>query len=196
MIFVIMPLGQAARHIWLWTLQVVVYIVASTLGGALAGVLFGAIGQLVGLRSFVPLLLLALLALAYGLREFGVFSLPMPNHSWQVPNTWLLRNRFGGTFAFGLVLGSGLFTFIEYGSFYVLLGWEAVLSSVVLGALLGGLYGFARGLPVVIGGLTRLTGRDPVKVNMWILNEAGRNLHLLSGLLLLFLAAFLAASLF
>lgn len=196
MIFVIMPLGKAARHIWLWTLQVAVYIVASTIGGALAGLLFAGIGQLLGLSGALPLVVLAVLAFAYGLRELGVLSLPMPNHSWQVPNTWLLRNRLGGTFAFGLVLGSGLFTFIEYGSFYVLLGWETALANVALGLLLGGLYGLARGLPVLIGGLSRFMGRDPIKLNMWILNEAGRTLHFLAGLLLLFIAAFLAGGLF
>src|SRR4051794_24287336 len=123
MIFVIMPLGKAARQILAWLLQVALYILASTLGGALTGLLLAWLGSLVGLGSAWLALPLALLALAYALRELGLLNLPMPNRAWQVPNTWLHRNRLGGSIAFGLVLGSGLFTFVEFSSFYVLLSW-------------------------------------------------------------------------
>ena len=47
MIFVIVPLGKAASAVINWLVRVLVYVIASTVGGALMGLGMGLIGSLI-----------------------------------------------------------------------------------------------------------------------------------------------------
>jgi hypothetical protein len=185
MISVIMPLGQRHRSPRFWITRGAIYLAATTAGGALLGALLGALGA--GLRAVLPFAVLlvaaALLAAAYGLHEAGVWRLLHPERAWQVPNSWIIERPLLGAAAFGLILGAGIFTFIPFTSFYLLLTWE-LLAGPAAGALLGGVYGLARALPVLAGAWTSVRGAPIAPLHVRILT-AGPTLHrATSGLLL------------
>lgn len=195
MIFVIVPLGKAAKDVVNWIVQTGVYIVASTAGGALVGLGLAALGSVVytvlpGPGATWSLLLVGLLALLYGLHEAQLLRLPHPERAWQVPNAWIRRWPIGGTALFGLILGTGLFTFIPFTNYYIVLAWEAGTGSLALGALLGAAYGLLRGLPVLVGGTLLLLGKHPLDFNMWLIGHITA-WHRVSGALLLTVAGFL-----
>ena len=185
MISVIMPLGQRHRSSLFWVMRGVIYLAATTAGGALLGALLGGIGA--GLRALVPfgalLVIAALLAAAYGLHEAGVWRLPHPERAWQVPNSWIMERPVLGAVAFGLILGAGIFTFIPFTSFYLLLVWE-LLAGPVAGAVLGGAYGLARALPVLAGAWPSARGEPIAPLHMRILTASPGLHRATSGLLL------------
>lgn len=194
MISVVMPLGQRNHSPAFWLLRGLLYIVASTVGGALVGGLVSALGGLV--RSWLPLPValgvLVVVALAYALHELHVWRLPHPERAWQVPNEWIVRRPLLGVVAFGLTIGTGLFTYIPFTSFYLLLAWEALLTPPALGAALGAAYGLARALPVLVGGWITWRGRPMLPVHTRLM-DAQRALHRVTGGLLLLAAAALIA---
>jgi sulfite exporter TauE/SafE len=187
MISVIMPLGQRQRPPQFWLARGVLYVLAATAGGAALGALMGLLGA--ALQPLVPLpLALALavaLAVAYGLHEARVWRLPHPERQWQVPNSWIVRRPLLGAVAFGLVIGAGVFTFIPFTSFYILLAWQALSGSPLVGALLGGVYGLARALPVVTGAVVTRRGGPIQPVHIRILEASPRIHRATSGMLLL-----------
>jgi hypothetical protein len=189
MISVIMPLGQRQRSSTFWLARGASYIVASTVAGALVGAGVGWLGSLA--RLVVPfaavLVVVVLLAIAYALHESGILQLPRPERRWQVPNAWAVRWPILGVVAFGLTIGAGIFTFIPFTSFYVLLAWELLLANPWAGALLGAAYGLARGLPVITGAV--ITGRGGLiaPIHLIILN-ASANIHRITAALLVVLA--------
>ena len=187
MISVIMPLGQRHRRWTFWVARGVLYIAASALSGALVGGLVAAIGGVAEhvLPAVVLFGLAGLLGLAYGLHELGIFHLPHPEHKWQVPNEWIARRPLFGAVAFGLTIGAGVFTFIPFTSFYVLLAWELALGNVWAGALLGAAYGLARGLPVITGGVVTGRGGSIVPVHLRILGATPGIHRATAGLLVL-----------
>jgi hypothetical protein len=195
MIFVIVPLGKAASDVRNWLIRVLVYVAASTLGGALVGVFTGLLGMLVyslvpGPTLAWPVILLAVFALLYALHEAYVLRLPQPERHWQVPNAWIRRWPVLGTALFGLLLGTGMLTFIPFTSYYVLLAWEAGTGSLLLATALGATYGLVRGLPAIIGGLILLRGGHPLDFNMWLMQSVP-GIHRLSSALLAGVAGFL-----
>ena len=195
MIFVIVPLGKAASDVVNWLIRVLVYVAASTVGGALVGVVLGLLGLLLysivpGPRLAWPVILLAVFALLYALHEAYVLRLPQPERHWQVPNAWVRRWPLLGTALFGVVLGTGALTFIPFTSYYVLLAWEIGTGSLLPATALGATYGLVRGLPAIIGGLFILRGGHPLDFNMWLMNSVP-GLHRLSGALLGAVAGFL-----
>ncbi|MDQ2805340.1 MAG: hypothetical protein M3Z04_00240 [Chloroflexota bacterium] len=165
---------------------------ASTGGGALVGAGVSALGGLV--RPWLPLPValgaLVIVALAYALHELHLWRLPHPERAWQVPNAWIVRRPLLGVVAFGLTLGMGLFTYIPFTSFYLLLAWEALLTSPLLGAALGATYGLARALPVLVGGWVTWRGQPIVPLHTGLMG-AQRALHRVTGGLLLLAAALL-----
>ena len=200
MIFVIVPLGKAASQVVHWIVQVAIYVAASTVGGALVGLLLGAVGR--GLYLVVPgptrvwpVLIIGALALLYALHEARIVRLPQPERAWQVPNGWIRRWPFLGAAMFGVILGTGLFTFIPFTSFYVLLAWELGTGSLRIGLVLGAAYGFVRGFAAVAGGLLVLTGHHPLDFNVWLMEHVPA-IHRLTSGVLLGVAAFLFAILF
>ena len=199
MIFVIVPLGKAAKDVLNWLIQVSVYILASTAGGALVGLALAALGSVVymvvpGPTAVWPVVLVGLLALLYGLHEAQILRLPQPERAWQVPNAWIRRWPIGGTALFGLILGTGLFTFIPFTNYYVVLAWEAGTGSLLLGAALGAAYGLFRGLPVLVGGTLLLLNKHPLDFNMWLIGHITA-WHRASATLLLAVAGFILGAL-
>ncbi len=193
MIFVIVPRGTTASDTRFWLLRSVIYILGSVLGGISVGLLLSALGgPLHGLfqSNIVAGLILGGFALLYAAHELGWLRLPAPQSNWQVPNSWGVNRPIVGTFFYGYMLGAGVFTFIPYASFYVLLAWYLLAGNLAVGLLLGTLYGFARGVFVLTGGVARMRGGNLVSLNTWVLDRKWQ-LKLVNGAYLCFVAAFL-----
>ena len=200
MIFVIVPLGKEAKDVASWLVRVAMYAAGSTVGAGLLALIVGLLGA--GLHALLPgvgvefaVVALGAAALLFGLHELNVVRLPAPQVGWQVPASWMGRSRLLGNTLYGLVLGAGIFTFIPFASFYLLLGIELVAGAVDLRAALalGMVYGLMRGIPAVLGGIAMLRLRNPVPVSDWLIARLGR-WHALNALALLLTGAFFLGS--
>src|SRR5687768_1040219 len=201
MILVILPLGKEAQQVGNWVARVIMYAAASILGASTLAFLLGLVGW--GLHALFPwvglewaVALLGTASLVYALHELKILHLPNPQIGWQVPKSWQRSSRLVGNTLYGYVLGMGIFTFIPFGSFYVLLGWEMIAGAISIKAAvaIGAVYGLARGIPVVAGGISMLRGEYPLPVSNWLIAHLGW-WHAMNGLALLFVGTFLIGSL-
>ena len=146
MILVIWPLGKEPKDISSWLVRVAMYTIASTLGAATMALLLGSVGA--GLRLLFPTIgvewlvgLLGVVSVLYALHELNIVRLPNPQKGWLVPKSWQRWGRLVGNTLYGYVLGMGIFTYIPFGSFYLLLMWELVAglflnkAAVILGVM-------------------------------------------------------------
>jgi hypothetical protein len=200
MIFVIVPLGKAAPQVLNWLWRVFMYTAGSIVGAVLLALLLGWVGQ--GLHALLPwfsytwaVALLGLFAVVFALKELNIIRIPTPQIGWQVPASWLRPSPVLGTTLYGLMLGAGIFTFIPFASFYLLLMWEITAGAVSLqsAVLLGMVYGLSRGITAVLGGISVLRGEYPVPLSQWLIGHLGW-WHAINGLVLLLIAAFLLGS--
>lgn len=201
MIFVIVPLGKAAKDVASWLVRVVMYAAGTIVGAALMSLVVGLAGGWfysilgrVGLEASIVILGVA--ALLFALHELNIVRLPSPQVGWQVPAWWMRRSRLLGNTLYGLVLGAGVFTFIPFASFYLLMALEFVAGAADLRAAvaLGMVYGIMRGLPAVLGGISMLRLQNPVPVSDWLIARLGW-WHALNALVLLLVGGFFLGSL-
>ncbi len=154
------PLGERSRGQRFAT-TVGAYVLASTLGGALLGLVLGALGgALLGaVASELRVGLLAGAAVAAAGWEFAHRAVP----SWhrQVNEDWLADFRgwvYGA--GFGLQLGTGVVTIVTTAAVYLVWLIAFLGASPVLGLAVGTAFGFARAVPVLTS-----TGADtPARV--------------------------------
>ncbi len=200
MIFVIVPLGKAAPQVINWLWRVFMYTAGSVVGAALLALLLGWVGQ--GLHALLPWFsyswavgILGLFALIFALKELNILKIRTLQIGWQVPASWMRPSRVLGNTLYGIVLGAGIFTFIPFAGFYLLLMWEIAAGAVSLQAavLLGMVYGVARGVPAIMGGISVLRGEYPVPLSQWLLGHLGW-WHAINGLVLLLVSGFLLGS--
>ena len=149
----ISPLGERARASR-WWLTTTAYVISSTLGGVAVGALAALLGGLVPeeVRSSPAVLLVAAAALVVGLAlDLGVGGAHLPSWRRQVDEAWLGRYRgwVVGT-GFGAQLGVGVVTIVTSSTTYAVLLLAALSGSVPVGALVGGVFGLVRALPLVM----------------------------------------------
>ena len=149
----ISPLGERARASR-WWLTTTAYVVASTIGGLLIGGLLGLVGGLVPSSwrgSVSGLLVLAALLLVGLLLDLGVGGLALPTWRRQVDVAWIGRYRGWVTgVGYGAQLGVGLVTIVTSATTYAALLLALWTGTVWAGALVGGLFGLARALPLLV----------------------------------------------
>jgi hypothetical protein len=148
----ITPLGERGRG-RVWGRTVIALIAGGALGGVLIGALAGGVGETVvkllhpseGARVYA---LAAVLAAAFLMDVAG--KIPTPRR--QVNEDWLNMYRdwvYG--LGFGVQLGSGLATIVTTASIFALVGAAALAGSVATGALVGGAFGLLRTATVLLG---------------------------------------------
>jgi len=154
----ITPLGERGRRAR-WGVTVAWYLIGSVLAGAGLGALAGLSGQLgagvihaAGLHPppGVGLALLSLAAAAGAGADTAVRGRALPGPRRQVDEDWLTRYRgwvYGG--GFGVQLGVGVSTIVTSASVYVTWAAAALSASPGAGAVIGVVFGLARGLPVL-----------------------------------------------
>lgn len=199
MVGTIVPIGDRERLAGLRRLSLGLHCAGCVTGGAILGAGLGLLGdnfdmQSVVQRSSQPMLVgLGGLCLGCAGRELRLWRLPLPSSPWQVPAWWLLRAPARAVaFAYGVVLGAGVFTRIPSSTFYPLVIMVAVLGDPFLGAAAFSLFGFARSVPVLAFGQAR-DGREFAR---WTDEVATWQpiARLLNGLLLACLAGWFATA--
>lgn len=143
------PVGEAARG-QRWTVTVTAYLVGSTAGGALAG---GALAAAVAALLPAPStgVALGILAAVAAVGLMADRSRRLPTWHRQVDERWLTTYRgwvYGA--GFGAQLGAGVATLVPASITYVVLAAAALSGSAGRGAVVGGLFGLARALPVLV----------------------------------------------
>jgi hypothetical protein len=125
-------------------------------GTAVGGLAFAAVGSAVGLAlggtrsSRLVLLAVGIAAVAVVFQLLGRIA-PLPEHRAQVPRQWLLwPDRRKTALAFGLIIGAMVLTHLRHASAYVLGTIIFLAPSLASGVALGGAYGVARGMPLVL----------------------------------------------
>lgn len=154
MIGTISPLVQGEPR--QWGRSSLLHLVGSVGGGMAIFGLLSYIGAstLTGVPAPARWLGAGLVALLLTFRGVHGLSFPLPQSHRSVPQSWWFD--FGpnqASFAYGLVLGTGITTVIPFGAFYLLMVWAMLVANVPYGLMLGGVYGLTRGLPVLLAGL-------------------------------------------
>lgn len=129
------------------------YALCAVASGALAATLANvAIGSFVGVFASGPALSLAvgIAAAAYASSELGLLRFPVPSRRWVVPARWVGTSSLRSATVWGLGLGSGALTIVNYGAFWVLTAWLVLLVDPWRAALFGGLYGAAVAAPALL----------------------------------------------
>jgi hypothetical protein len=149
----ISPFGERARASR-WWLTTSAYVVASTLGGLALGLLGASLGALVPDRwRWSPVgFLLAAVLLAVGLvLDLRLGGLSLPSWRRQVDEAWIGRYRgWVVGVGFGAQLGFGVVTIVTSSTTYAVVVLAFLSGTPWAGALLGGLFGLARALPLVL----------------------------------------------
>src|SRR5437016_5826818 len=156
MILVILPLGKEAQQVLDWVVRVFMYTIGTTIGATALSLVLALVGR--GLHMLLPGVgfqwavgVLGVASLVFALKELNIIKLWTPQIGWQVPKSWMKHSKVLGQTAYGVVLGAGIFTYIPFASFFVVLAWEAVAGAVSIPAAvaIGAVYGVVRGLPAV-----------------------------------------------
>jgi hypothetical protein len=150
----ISPFGERARG-QRWGTTVSAYLVASTIGGALVGGALGIAGAALtdatGATSTTRLVAIAIAGVVGLALDAGIGGLRLPGPHRQVDETWLNAYRgwvYGG--GFGFQLGAAFTTIVSASITYLTFACALLSSSVASGAVIGGAFGLARALPLLL----------------------------------------------
>jgi cytochrome c biogenesis protein CcdA len=155
MIGQITPLVQAAGY-RVWLQAVAAHAAGALLSAAALGLLLGTVGGSPRLPRGGVAVALAVggVFLACALKEAEVTSCPLPSLRRQTPKRLLCAfGSIWGPFVWGLDLGQGWTTYVDYYGYYALAVWTFVLGSPLAGVAIMGAYGLGRVLPVLVVGL-------------------------------------------
>jgi hypothetical protein len=142
------PLGERGRN-QRYAVTVAAYVAASTAAGAAFGALVGVLGTPVAASTIAVLGVgvLALLGLAVDARVFGS-RVPGPRR--QVDENWLATYRgwvYGA--GFGAQLGVAFATIVTASATWIAFACAFVSGSALGGAIVGGVFGIVRALPIL-----------------------------------------------
>lgn len=139
---------------WTYRLNYFAWVFSWIIGHITGGVIFysllGWLGSFLFSYKFISFIGLGLLCIIAALQQFKVIQLPMPQIARQVSRKWLnnLHNNLVA-FGYGFQLGTGVMTRIKTTTIYAVIGFAFCSSSIIYGAIIGGLFGFSRAiLPV------------------------------------------------
>lgn len=147
----ISPFGERSRNSR-WWITVTAYLAGSVAGGALTGLVAGAVGELAfaWLDAEAGLSVLAIAAAVGLAADLGIGGLRVPSIHRQVNEDWLTTYRgwvYGG--GFGFQLGLGFATIVTTSTVWLTFIAAAMTGSMVRAVLIGLLFGFARGVLIL-----------------------------------------------
>lgn len=130
-------------------------VVIHSLSATITGTLFGSLLALIGIALGAPwqtpgAVAVAAVGVVYALREVLGWPVPLFDRRRQVPDWWRTFYPPHVTAAlYGAGLGIGFLTFLRDGTYVVVCVIALTSGDVVVGALLGGTFGFFRGITTV-----------------------------------------------
>ncbi len=125
------------------------FVIAGAVAGAGTGIIAGWIGAAVSAPSRLLGLLVPIIGLLAA-RDVGIIQMPLLQRNRQVPRSWSHRWRpFPLAVAYGASLGTAVATRINVAVIYAPLIWVVFTGDSQHGAFLMGLFGFARGAPLL-----------------------------------------------
>jgi len=194
MIGQITPLVQAASK-KSWVQAVVAHWCGAIGSAALLGLALGALGTALSVTRWqtAAILIVAAVFLFCAFREADITTCPVPSLRRQTPKKFMCA--FGpiwGPFAWGLELGQGWTTSIEYVGYYAVVLWAFLLGGSFQGAVVLAIFGLGRGLPILLAGLPRnATAAGPLAAGYETHHSAIQTANVLA---LAFVGSFLAAA--
>jgi len=161
------PLGERSRNNK-WSVTVAYYLIGGLLGGVTIGTMASAVGWL-GLQWWVStpassaavVAAVLITALAWDLSGFRI-----PTIDRQVNEDWLGMYRswvYGG--GFGFQLGLGVVTIVTTTATYAMVLLAVLAATPVSGAIIGGVFGLVRALPIVTVG--RIVSGEALRTYHW-----------------------------
>lgn len=174
---IVTPRVRGAGHAVRWLVSgAITFWVGSVVAATCLGAVLGFIGALAGAEAW-GLLGLVVIVLLYVNHQVGLSGWRVPSTCWQVPQEWAWAGRMRFSLVFGLLLGLGLVTIVKSWGIYVVVGGAFAQGDVLSGASIVGMFGLARGMPMILMSLgfrrgTRVAGGDA---------EIRRNLARLAG---------------
>jgi hypothetical protein len=142
---------------WAYRLNYGFWIFNWLFGHIFGGIFFfGLVGWLGSLLStgarFYSLIGLGIICLIGTLHQFKIVQFPMPQIKRQVSRLWLNNlHKNIVAFGYGLQLGSSVITRIKIATTYAVIGFAFCSGSLVLGAIIGILFGLSRAvLPIFV----------------------------------------------
>jgi Na+-driven multidrug efflux pump len=132
---------------------VLLHALGATMSAALVGAVLATAGWAVGAPwGRAGPIVVIVVAVVYLLREALRLPVPLFDRRRQVPEWWrTFYSARTAAFLYGVGLGAGYFTYLTYGTFVVVSAAALVSGNPLLGALLTGPFGLARGLSVMVG---------------------------------------------
>jgi cytochrome c biogenesis protein CcdA len=188
MVGTINPVVYRVRPRRNWLVSTAVFSAASGVSAAVVGAALGLIGALLPSRTEFELMLIAVVAAAYACHEFGWIRLPAPQRRRQVPSGWRVGlNPFASAALYGAALGPGLATYVFSSAYYVLLLLVVTSRSTSLGALVMFVYGFSKGLPILVANWKVCDPAEAYRIGVGIARSE-RHAHAFCGAALLMVA--------
>ncbi len=141
------PLGERARRQGFWV-TVSWYVLGSLMGGIALGSISGLVGSVLPTGTWRAVAAVAVCLIGAGLDLAGRRP---PSVHRQVDENWLSKYRgwvYG--WAFGFQLGLGVVTIVTTASVYTTIALAILSGSVVLGAVVGGVFGLARAMAIFL----------------------------------------------
>src|SRR3954454_7543032 len=137
------PLGQRARS-QRWSLTVLLYTLASVVGGMTTGLVLGALGELLPVPAWAVAVFVLLAAVLDVLGR-------VPTGRRQVDEDWLTRYRaWVYATGFGWQLGTGVVTIVTSAATYAWLPGPA-RAGLPGAVVVAGAFGLVRALPLLLG---------------------------------------------
>lgn len=167
--------NQAGRG---WRTKATIYVIASTIGGAVTGATLGAVGQLVGPEYRVAAgLALALIAVVIALFELAKGPIALLQCNRETPQSWIHLGSVTWALRNGLALGCGATSRVGFWSWYVIPISVFLIGDPLPGVVIYASYGIARGLGawgyIVAGSVLRR--RVPFDdLIVWVLSQGSR----------------------
>lgn len=145
----ITPVGEHGRG-QRWSVTAASFVLGATTGGVAIGALLGLAS--VGIRVWVGVTTAAAVLVAIGVvgTILDLRRIRPPGPRRQVDERWLATYRgwvYGA--GYGIQLGAGITTIVASSATWLVLAAAALSGSAAQGALIGGVFGLVRALPVL-----------------------------------------------
>ncbi|MFB4166077.1 hypothetical protein ACE1TI_20360 [Alteribacillus sp. JSM 102045] len=156
------------------------YLMTSAFSGALFGFLISLLVNLVmtWMTEFAKLTFLLIIVFLYLLKELGLINIPIPQHKWQIPTSWVNHSPLINMIIWGLILGAGVLTYNFHISLFLPYVYVGLFLHPTNGIWIGLVYGVARPLPSIV--LAFIVYKTPEKKRPNVISQIwnkGKSFH-------------------